>query len=91
VKFLARGDGYALFLTADSAVFRLRSVTAGSPPSVVRMKLAGANSNARVSGADTVPGKVNYFIGSHPQKWTSGASTLGRVNYKEVYKGIDLV
>jgi hypothetical protein len=55
------------------------------------MKLAGANSNARVSGADTVPGKVNYFIGSHPQKWTSGASTLGRVNYKEVYKGIDLV
>ena len=25
VKFFSRGDGYALFLTADSAVFKLRS------------------------------------------------------------------
>ena len=25
VKFLSRGDGYALFLTPDSAVFKLRS------------------------------------------------------------------
>jgi hypothetical protein len=30
------------------------------------MKLAGANPDARISGADTLPGKVNYFIGSDP-------------------------
>ncbi len=84
VKFLARGDGYTLFLTADSAVFRLGSA-------FVRMKLDGANPSARVSGADTLPGKVNYFIGSDPTKWTSGASTFGSVNYNQVYKDIDLV
>ena len=28
VKFFSRGDGYALFLTPDSAVFKLRSVPA---------------------------------------------------------------
>jgi hypothetical protein len=55
------------------------------------MKLAGANPNARVSGADTLPGKVNYFIGRDPKKWTSGASTYGKVSYEQVYRGIDLI
>ncbi len=60
VKFLSRGDGYALFLTADSAVFTLRQAR-GSSRAVVRMKLAGANSRAEISGAQTLPGTVNYF------------------------------
>ena len=85
VKFLSRGDGYVLFLTADSAVFKL-------PASVVRMRLcSGANPNPKVSGAEALPGKVNYFIGNDPQNWISGASTYGRVNYEQVYQGIDLV
>jgi uncharacterized protein (TIGR03437 family) len=96
VKFFSRGAGYALFLTSDSAVFRLGSsradsARAGRFPSIVRMKLAGAYPNARVSGAETLPGKVNYFIGNDPKKWTSGASTYSKVHYDQVYKGIDLV
>src|SRR5579862_7001163 len=47
VKFFSRGDGYALFLTTDSAVFKLRPVPGTSSPAVVRMKLAGANSRAK--------------------------------------------
>ena len=35
VKFLSRGDGYALFLTADSAVFKLRSSSDNSSAAVV--------------------------------------------------------
>lgn len=96
VKFLSRGNGYALFLTADSAVFRLGSpredsAHAALSSSIVRMKLAGASPNARVSGAGPLPGKINYFIGNDPKKWTSGASTYAKVNYQQVYKGIDLV
>ncbi len=86
VKFLSHGDGYTLFLTSDSAVFSLRSSA-----SAVRMKLAGANRKAKVSGHGALPGKVNYFIGNDPKKWTSGASTYEKVNYEQVYKGIDLV
>ena len=52
VKFLSRGDGYALFLTADSAVFKLRP-SGDKSAAVVRMKLAGANSAAKISGAKT--------------------------------------
>ena len=91
VKFFSRGDGYALFLTPDSAVFKLRSVPGTSSPAVVRMKLAGANSGAKISGAQALPGTVNYFMGNDPSQWTKGVSTFGGVNYQQAYQGIDLV
>lgn len=91
VKFFSRGDGYALFLTSDSAVFKLRSVPGTSSPAVVRMKLAGANSHAKISGAQTLRGTVNYFMGNDPSQWIKGVSTFGRVNYQQTYPGIDLV
>ena len=91
VKFLSRGNGYALFLTRDSAVFKLHSFQQSESPAVVRMKLAGANRDARVSGADALPGSANYFMGSDPNKWVHGVSTFGRVNYQQIYPGIDLV
>ena len=85
VKFLARGDGYALFLTADTAVFRIHSAAA------VSMKLAGANPATQVSSDAKLPGTVNYFLGNDPAKWTTGASTFGKVRYQQVYPGIDLI
>ena len=91
VKFLSRGSGYALFLTADSAVFKLRSSREGSSAAVVRMKLAGANSGAEIDGAEALPGTVNYFMGNDPNRWTTGIPTFGKVNYRQIYRGIDLV
>lgn len=100
VKFLARGAGYGLFLTADEAVLSLhrpspapRTATAPqpAPSSVIRMKLEGANSSARVSGAEPLPGKSNYFIGNDPSKWRQNIPQYARVEYKSVYPGVDLV
>ncbi len=62
----------------------------GKPPALVRMKRAGAQA-AEISGSQPLPGRVNYFLGSDPAKWTSGIATYGRVLYKQVFKGIDLV
>jgi len=90
VKFLSRGDGYALFLTADSAVFKLRA-SGDKSAAVVRMKLAGANPGAKLSGGEKLPGTVNYFIGNDSSKWTTNAGTFGKVNYQQIYPGIDLV
>ena len=44
VRFLARGDGYSLFLTPAEAVLRLRAPARGEQrqDAVVRMRLAGA-------------------------------------------------
>ena len=55
------------------------------------MKLAGANSGAKISGGEKLPGTVNYFIGNDPSKWTTNVGTFGRVNYQQIYRGIDLV
>ncbi|HEX9110806.1 MAG TPA: SBBP repeat-containing protein [Terriglobales bacterium] len=104
VKFLARGSGYGLFLTADEAVLELQP-SAPSPfgsgqakishqPSasaVIRMRLEGANSSARVSGASPLPGKSNYFIGNDPSKWRRGIPQFARVEYQAVYPGVNLV
>jgi len=91
VKFFSRGAGYALFLTPDSAVFKLRSAQGTLSPAVVRMKLAGANSGSKISGAQPLPGTVNYFIGNDPSQWTKGVSTFAKVNFQQAYPGIDLV
>ncbi len=34
---------------------------------------------------------VNYFIGNDPKNWRSGIPTYGKVNYAQVYPGVDLV
>ena len=58
---------------------------------VVRMKLLGARSDARISGEDVLPGKVNYLLGSDPRAWRTNVATYGKVRYEDVYQGIDLV
>jgi hypothetical protein len=96
VKFLARGAGYTLFLASDEAVLTLQpSATAaagkGEKPAVVRLKLVGAEGNARVSGERELAGRSNYFVGNDPQRWQTNIPTYGQVRYREVYRGIDLV
>jgi uncharacterized repeat protein (TIGR01451 family) len=92
VKFLARGAGYGVFLTADQAVLTLSSdKKSDKNSSVVRMQLAGANPAAAASGTSPLPGKSNYFIGNDPAKWHSGVPQFARVRYRSVYPGVDLV
>ena len=64
VKFLSRGNGYTVFLTATEAVFSLRPVPDAASRAVLRMKLAGANQDAPVEGQQPLPGKVNYLVGN---------------------------
>lgn len=78
VKFLSRGDGYALFLTADSAVFTLRPSRGMSSPAVVRMKLAGANSQAEVSGAQALPGQSTISRVTTPPGGPKASTPLAR-------------
>ncbi|HWQ32611.1 MAG TPA: SBBP repeat-containing protein [Blastocatellia bacterium] len=89
VKFLARGDGYRIFLTATEAVLTLRN--AGGEPATLRLGLSGANAKPEISGCEQLPGRSSYFIGSDPQQWRAGLPTYARVKYAAVYPGIDLV
>ncbi len=101
VKFMARGAGYGLFLTADEAVLKLQQAVSGprtatpipspKPASVIRMKLEKANASALVSGVSPLPGKSNYFIGNDRSQWRQNIPQFARVQYQAVYPGVDLV
>ncbi len=88
VKFLSRGRGYALFLTATEAVLSLKR---GQAPAVLRMRLVGANRAPQVTALEELPGRSNIFIGKDPAKWRTNISDYARVLYHDVYPGVDLV
>ena len=55
------------------------------------MELTGSNRDAHVIGEELQPGKSNYFRGRDPAQWRTNVPTYGRVRYRQVYAGIDLV
>ena len=57
---------------------------------VVRMKLEGANPAPAMEGKEQLPGIVNYFIGNDPTRWRTNIPIYAKVQYQEVYPGIDL-
>src|SRR5882762_8081425 len=93
VRFLSRGAGYSLYLTAGEAVLVLAKPDAKAHGKSValRMSLVGAARKPVVSGLDEQPGRANYFIGKDPAKWRTNVATYAKVHYQNVYPGIDLV
>lgn len=99
VKFLARGQGYGLFLTPSEAVLVLHNTQkstrmpgeTSARAAVLRMKLLGANPKPEVAGADKLPGVINYVSGADPSDWITGVPTFGKVKYSAVYPGVDVV
>jgi uncharacterized protein (TIGR03437 family) len=93
VQFLSRGSGYALFLAPGKVVLNLERQQPAPSASVdtLRMSLIGANPKANAVGLDPQPGVVSYFIGNDPKNWRSGIPTFGKVEYPQIYPGVDLI
>ena len=94
VKFLSRGSGYTVFLTATEAVFSLRRVhhsPNAASRAVLRMEFAGANQDAPVEGQQPLPGIVNYMIGNDRNKWHTDIPTFRQVRYSNTWPGVDMV
>jgi hypothetical protein len=54
------------------------------------MQLVGSNPNAPVLGKEPLPGQVNYFLGNDSSRWRTHIRTYAKVEYQQVYPGIDL-
>jgi hypothetical protein len=57
---------------------------------ILQMNFLGANPSTRLAANERQTGKVNYFIGNDPSQWHSDVPLFGRVNYQNIYPGIDL-
>jgi hypothetical protein len=68
----------------QSAVHNLQS-------KVLRMRLVGADASVPAEGANELAGKTNYLVGNDPSKWRTDVPTYGRVRYREVYPGVDVI
>ena len=88
VDFLAHGGGYMLTLAPSGAVMNLRNDAGGN---VLNLQFVGANSLAQVVGRDELITKTNYLIGSDPSQWQTEIPNYGKVEYQDIYAGIDLV
>ena len=86
--YLARGSAYTLRLQATRASFQLGN---GKDSAALHMQVIGGDPNAQPEELNELEGKVNYFVGSDPARWRQNIPTYGRVRYREVYRGIDLV
>ena len=93
-RFVARGQGYALFLTPDEAVLSLRSIKKDEKnlaADVLRLRLLGASAPPKITGREPLPGYSNYFIGQDQSKWRTRIPHYAKVQYNQVYPGVDLV
>lgn len=104
VKFISRGKGYMLYLTEKEAVFSLKVESEQLNPEIIKSKtksqkptaksdelcmtFTNANANPVISGIDEAITKTNYYIG---QSKFENLSNYQKVNYKNLYHGIDAV
>lgn len=103
VLFLSHASGHAMFLTRDGAVLTLPTLddqaSTGSRAShtwshpvgaALGFTFLDANRQPHISGRDPQPGVSNYLMGSDPDGWITDVPHFARVNYEDLYDGIDL-
>jgi uncharacterized protein (TIGR03437 family) len=77
------------FVSRDASLDSTRvAIHIGSKPVV--MSLIGARP-AHGDGLDPQAGITSYFLGNDPKKWHAGIPHYARVQYKDIYPGIDLI
>jgi len=96
VRFLARGQGYTLFLTAEEAVLALRKGGPSVAPEqlttdVLRLRFVGTNPGLAIAGGEELEAKSNYFIGQDPGNWHTDVPMYAQIRYQGLYPGVDLV
>jgi len=84
VLFSRMDKGHVIALTRQGAVLRFAN-------KVVTMVLPGTNPNPRVDGLDLQPGLTSYLIGLNKANWCTDSPTYGRVRYRNIFPGIDLI
>lgn len=95
IRFAAHGSGYSLFLGSKEAVLEvLENNPHDSTKQIhqfIRLTFAGASSKTKPQGLDLLPGKSNYLIGKNPEQWHQDIRQFGKVKYRSIYPGADLV
>jgi uncharacterized protein (TIGR03437 family) len=83
-EFVARGNGYTLYLAESGAILSTQSAT-------LRMQIADGNPSPKIAAQGLLPGMTNYLVGNDPSRWRTGVAGFANVKYRGIYPGIDLM
>jgi hypothetical protein len=88
IRYLARGPGYSLVLTRAAAL--VDTLDAIGRPAVIRMQFLGGAASTRIVALQRQAARVNDLIGRNPRSWHVNIPTYARIEYRNLYPGIDL-
>ncbi len=94
VRFLSHGQKADLYLTPAEVLLALHRAGRGDQRRAslpLRLIFGGANPQTKVEGLLPLDGKANYFLGDDSSRWRVNAPTYSRVQYSNIYPGVDLV
>jgi uncharacterized protein (TIGR03437 family) len=84
VHFFAKTKRGQALLTSAGMTWQTRAAA-------VQMRLVKANPHAQAEGIDRLPGHVNYLRGHDRTRWQTNLPTYARVEYRDVYPGVNAV
>ncbi len=96
-QWITRAAGANVYITGPEVVLALLPKMPKEPPSRplfthnVHMKLVGASREAKAEGLEPLGSYSSYFAGNTEKEWFTGIPHYGRIRYKDLYPGIDLV
>ena len=83
--WVARGHGSSLAIGATGATVMLPAAN----QEAIGVRFLGARADAAGQPLEPMPGKISYLLGADPKHWIRGLDTYGRIEYRDVYEGID--
>src|SRR4030095_9447132 len=89
VDFVARGGGYAAYISASETTLLLRQ--ASGSRAAIHVRLPGARMEAAGAGLNELAGRTNHLIGNDPRHWKTDVRGYARVKYRHIYSGISVV
>ena len=88
VKFVAHQKKLTVALLND---FSVAVYPPSEPSSMVNIRIVGGDPDANISGEWQAAAGTNRYSGGDRRNWEENVPTYGRVRYKSVYPGIDLL
>ena len=87
-KFVSRHGGLQAYFA--SAGVEMLMPTRDKAPTKVRFHILGGKTGT-VEADDALPSVSNYLVGQETSHWILGVPNYGRVAYRQIYSGIDLI
>jgi hypothetical protein len=88
--FVARGSGYAVSISPTKVTLNLRTSSHRDSRTVTISVLGGAE-DAQANVHHPLRGVSNYLIGNDRTQWVTGVRGYREIEYRGVYRGIDVV